>query len=187
MEFAKQVSAAPILRHAFINAELEQVVLRLSATSPSKITLEDIAWIAASKTSGSARIARERVLSNDEATMRQKLTDAHSTDDSVKAIGGLVSLYGLGVATASAVLSWTRPDKWPVLDIHAWDALHRLQDFPERNGSTFRIEQYGRYCSLVVPSAKKLGWTPREVDRWLYSFGKAKLLGEHLELREVLY
>lgn len=38
----------------------------------------------------------------------------------------LCSLQGVGIPRASALLSWTRPEEWPVIDRRAWATLNHL-------------------------------------------------------------
>lgn len=174
--------ALPALRFAHRNARLEELVARLSSGSIVNLSKADIAEIAAEKTSGSQTRSRSLVLGNDDEKVSSCLVCAYTSTSPEGAIRALTQLKGVGVATASAVLCWTNPVLWPVVDIHSWDALTRLGLVENRTRPSFTAAQYGDYVRIVRPAALEMGWTPRDVDRWLYSFDRTELLPQHLGL-----
>jgi hypothetical protein len=79
-------------------------------------------------------------------------------------------LYGVGVRTGSAILTFYDPEKYPVVDIHSWKALYGKQ--LEEDGPT--PEEYAKYAQDVESIAKKCMMTAHEVDAALWVIGGGK-------------
>jgi len=79
-------------------------------------------------------------------------------------------LYGVGVRTASAILTFYNPNKYPVVDIHSWRALYEKR-LPQ-GGPT--PEEYEKYLEDVKSIAKKCKLTAHEVDAALWVIGRGK-------------
>ena len=94
-------------------------------------------------------------------------------------IGLLTSLRGVDIPRASALLCWTHPDKWPVIDRRAWTTLNHL-GFVRTNvrlerGSAKQVmrayssKEWVDYVSLVKSASAAIGWSAMEIDQWLYA------------------
>jgi len=79
-------------------------------------------------------------------------------------IGVLISLRGVGVPVASAILALTDPDHYCVIDFRGWRAL-----FGEKR-STFDIPAYLEYLKEVRKVAKDLGWQVQETDLAIWAY-----------------
>ncbi len=81
----------------------------------------------------------------------------------------LLSVPGIGLAMASAVLTVCYPSEFTVLDFRAWDTLGHMQvdGLPERYPSDAR--QYVQYCRACARYAEGLGVSLRELDRALWA------------------
>jgi hypothetical protein len=82
----------------------------------------------------------------------------------------LISLAGVGIPTASAILTLTDPRRYGVIDIRAWQELYRLgvvQDRP--GGQGFRIEHWLQYLDILRQQARALGATVRQVEYSLFA------------------
>ena len=62
---------------------------------------------------------------NDEASVRAATAQAFAATDSRTALSALMRLHGVALRTASALLHWMLPDRYPVLDFRIVGALGR--------------------------------------------------------------
>jgi hypothetical protein len=90
----------------------------------------------------------------------------------------LTSLDGVGIPTASAILTLTDPRRYGVLDIRAWQALHRLGAVQDRpGGQGFRPEHWLQYLGILRAMAASLGATARQVEYSLFTYHQAQQEG----------
>ncbi len=98
---------------------------------------------------------------------------AFKQKDDVKTVQLLRVLDGVDLPTASAVLSWMFPERWPVIDRRAWQTLYRAEIVKtHRNGTGLGRQQWVVYLSVVRALASELSefkLTPQRVDRVLYA------------------
>jgi thermostable 8-oxoguanine DNA glycosylase len=93
--------------------------------------------------------------------------------DDVMAVTLLAVLKGVGVPVASAVLAVVFPEKFGVIDQHAWKALHSLGLVAaRRKGDSFTPGEYGIYMQEVRKLAAQHDMTPRRIDLALYWYDK---------------
>lgn len=98
---------------------------------------------------------------------------ALETSDPVVAITALRRLRGVETPMASAVLAWTYPDRWPVIDVNAWCALSRAGLVRGcSSGIGLRLRNWIDYVAMVDRISHRSGRTPQKVDVWLYQEGK---------------
>ena len=85
------------------------------------------------------------------------------------AVHVLRMLRGVELPTASALLAWTHPDGFPVIDQRAWRSLYRMRLVTTREkGVGLNPYDYEFYVELLVSVASRLKVRPIDVDRWLY-------------------
>jgi len=90
----------------------------------------------------------------------------------------LTSLAGVGIPTASAILTLTDPRRYGVLDIRAWQALHGLGAVQDRpGGQGFRPEHWLQYLDILRAAAASLGATARLVEYSLFAYHQARQEG----------
>lgn len=90
----------------------------------------------------------------------------------------LTSLHGVGVPTASAILAWTYPDRWGVIDRRAWSTLINFGVVKKcRNGVGLRAEEWEQYCVVLATIAAAFGIRPQHADKLLYGYDKARKQG----------
>lgn len=88
-------------------------------------------------------------------------------------IGILTALPGIEIPTASAILAWTFPDRFPVIDQRAWRAARRYGLVQGREaGVSLGAKQWVEYYRAVEWLRKQLLWPPQEIDTWLYRADK---------------
>lgn len=150
---------------------VDQIVRKLSKPQyRSKLTVDIVFEIAKAKSSRRAAL----VLGNDPYLV-EKITElAFALRDGQKAAQLLCVLDGVDLPTASAILSWVFPEKWPVIDVRAWQTLHSFGVVTSReSGRGLGMAQWRVYLQAVEALRSQLGdlaKTPQQVDRLLYAY-----------------
>ncbi len=175
------ITGHPILFRTFqsLQSGATDVVEVLSGTKArNEIGLDELLIIGHAKlfkVQDRARIERN-LRANSEAAVRAASRAAFAAEDDQSAITNLITLNGVGVAVASAVLAWCLPDRWPVIDRHAWRTLTMFGVLRSRSDrAPFRVADYTEYCDAVRPIASQVDRSPQAIDTWLYSFARCGL------------
>jgi hypothetical protein len=90
----------------------------------------------------------------------------------------LVGLAGVGIPTASAILTLTDPRRYGVIDIRAWQELYRrgvVRDRP--GGQGFSPEHWLQYLRILRIEAGRLGVTARQVEYSLFTLHQKRQEG----------
>lgn len=173
----REMRATPILATAFERAPNAPTDLLGKLQNPRRISLDrdDLLEITLVKVKGVAgtQTTRARIVSNAEKSVRDATRIALATDDAATAIEALTALHGVGVAVASAVLSWCKPERWCVIDRRTCATLRQFELMTV--GRILTTADYVRYDAIVSGLAKEIAWSPQRVDRWLYAFDKCHL------------
>lgn len=118
---------------------------------------------------------RNALRSNSAETIKQLTAMALKTDEPEMAVRLLMGLDGVRLPTASCLLAWTLPHKWPVIDVRAWRTLARLSDagleFEPVGG--LKVRHWTHYFMVVKGVAVAAAMTPQAVDVWLYHHDKS--------------
>jgi len=80
----------------------------------------------------------------------------------------LMSLPGIGVPVASAVLALVEPNTYCVIDFRGWRVAYG-EDRRE-----FSIAQYSRYRRDVAALARELGWSTQETDLAMWEYDRRR-------------
>lgn len=84
-------------------------------------------------------------------------------------LDALLSLHGVSVSMASAILTLLDPRRYGVLDIRVWQLLHGIGAVTRTpNGVGFTFEHWHSFLSIVRPLAKKHGVPVRNVELALF-------------------
>jgi hypothetical protein len=78
----------------------------------------------------------------------------------------LMTLPGVGIGLASAILALAFPERYCVIDFRGWYQLFR------QRRTAFSPADYVRYLRKVRILADELGWTPQEVDVAIWEFDR---------------
>lgn len=136
----------------------------------SKLTVDTLFQIAREKSRRKAALVRR----NDDHLVERVTELAFSLSDGQKAVRLLCVLDGVDLPTASAVLSWMFPDRWPVIDVRAWQTLHSFGVVTSRaSGRGLGMAQWRVYLQAVealLDQLDGLAKTPQQVDRLLYAY-----------------
>lgn len=103
---------------------------------------------------------------------------AFSVDEAGKSLEALTELMGVGPAVASTILMFYKPEKYTVLDQHAWRTAVELGMDGEKkdNGYTGgEYAQYNNWCHSILHDVNREGHEIldlRQLDIALHSLGK---------------
>lgn len=173
----REMRASSILATAFERAPNAPTDLLMKLQNPRRASLsrDELLEITLVKLKGVAgsKLTRDRILTNSEEVVKDATKAALSASDAAQAIEALTALHGVGVAVASSLLSWCRPERWPVIDRRACATLSQFRLLTVRR--PLAPADYVRYDAIVSRLAIALAWSPQRVDRWLYAFDKCHL------------
>ncbi len=147
-----------------------KAILDRYPSPPISLDKDQLIEIAREKNGG--KLAKSRALkalkSNSGAAIRRLTELAFAEPDAEIQMRLLIGMNGVRVPTASAILAWTHPDKFAVIDRRACYALKAILDVDIDPQS---VEGWVSYMDIVRNVARSLGITPMAVDRRLYVQG----------------
>ncbi len=127
---------------------------------------------------GAEKSPRRKALlnDNDEGVVQDVTRRAFTANSERHRVEMLRSLHGVDVPTASAILSWTKPDRWPVIDQRAWRTLfdHGVVT-GHKDGTGLKSIQWVTYVDAVYALQRELSdkkLSPQQIDRILYELDK---------------
>ncbi len=82
----------------------------------------------------------------------------------------LMSLRGVGMGVASAVLALIFPKEYAVIDFRVWKQIF------DKDKRSFTLADYEEYIKKIREFAKELGWDPQEVDFAIWTYDQEKSL-----------
>ena len=90
----------------------------------------------------------------------------------------LDGLQGIGIPTASAVLTVVDPRNFGIVDVRVWKTLHRWRPnrFSSEHGSYWPVGDFERYLETIRELARANGLSCREVDMALWQMDREKSL-----------
>lgn len=90
------------------------------------------------------------------------------------AVATLDRLHGVGIPTASVVLTVVDPQNFGIVDVRVWDSLRRWQParFPEKHTSYWSVKHFLCCLEAMRELAQASSLTCREVDMALWQLDK---------------
>jgi hypothetical protein len=90
----------------------------------------------------------------------------------------LTGLIGVNYPSASAILMFYDPTKYPIIDIRVWKQLYNA-GLTKTNprGQSFRLSEWEKYLRVIHELASKTQLTPRQVEKRLFDIDKAEQIG----------
>lgn len=83
----------------------------------------------------------------------------------------MCELKGVRIPTASAILMFVQPKKYPVIDIRVWKVLAEFKVVkPKRKWVGFSWGDWENYLRVMRTLAANHNVTPRHIDKVLYSW-----------------
>jgi hypothetical protein len=108
---------------------------------------------------------RSRWDANDELRVRTASAAAFAAEEDDAAISALCRLRGIGRPTATALLHWMRPDRFPALEARV---VHALGEAVPAGAD--EIGHYGRIARRMRTIARKHGVDMRTLERALWAW-----------------
>ena len=117
---------------------------------------------------------RSKVLlrKNKEERVRSITRKAFAEPDEAMKIKTLQKLSGVGLPMASAILSVTDPQKYPVIDIRTMQALKKMSLIEYK---TITINSWLKYLDVIEELKKKFKKSAREIDKALFAYHRLQL------------
>ncbi|WP_407114288.1 hypothetical protein [Bradyrhizobium sp. LMG 9283] len=110
---------------------------------------------------------KSRPKKNKTVKIEQALRRAvEQADKPMIAISELISLAGVGIPVASAIMAATLPERFTVIDFRALEALGA------KGYSTVSIGKYLKYVSYCLDLSAEWGMSLRELDRALWKWSE---------------
>ena len=111
--------------------------------------------------------SRPRVAANDEAAVRVATGAALAATDERVRMEALLALSGVGVPTASTLLYFAEPDRYPILDVRALESLGQPV-----NRSTYPVAYWLEYLAACRALADAHGVGLRTLDKALWQHSR---------------
>jgi hypothetical protein len=94
---------------------------------------------------------------------------ALATRSERRRLEALLTLRGVSVPMASALLTLLHPRRYGVIDVRVWQLLHRAGAVDTNaRGAGFTFAQWERFLAVVRGLAGRLGLGARDVERALF-------------------
>ena len=130
-----------------------------------------------------SRRAKKRYDSNDVALVEKITREAFKMNDDTDKIKKLMELKGVRIPVASAILSVTDSDNYPIIDVRCVCAL---EDLGEIDWVDITIENWERYLTKIRNLAKQYGKTAREIEKGLFAFNRIYLDSKMISLEDAI-
>ena len=113
--------------------------------------------------------AQPHYLRNRPARIREASRLALAARSERRRIEHLLTLHGVSVPVASAILTLLDPERYGVLDIRAWQMLYSVRGVDANPaGRGFTVAQWLRYLETLRCHARRLGASARAVEYTLF-------------------
>ena len=118
------------------------------------------------------------VRANTHHRVRAATSAVLATRDEGLRLDALLSLKGVSVPMASAILMFLDPKRYGVIDIRAWQLLYAERVVTDNaKGTKFTLEQWLQFLGILRRLASRLGVTARAVELTLFNVHKARQEG----------
>ena len=176
------MSNSPAISRAFsLSKSHPDAIIRTLASRRHTefITLDELHMIMKVKLYGlwTSHHIKQSIAHNTDDEVRRKTAEAFVAIDTQGALTPLRSLASVDVGVASAILSWTSPGLWPVIDRRSISTLKKFGVLATQ--ARISPSLYVTYVRIARLLGQQLGWTPQRVDLWLYACDKCDLGPEH--------
>ncbi|MBB4326550.1 hypothetical protein [Rhizobium leguminosarum] len=138
---------------------------------------DDLVSIALLKNGGKlSEKTRVALASNSPEAIRLLTHAAYRSADDEIAARLLLGLDGVNLPTASCILAWVWPARWPVIDMNSWAAIEHFDSSklaPKHDTTNLKMAHWLFYTQLIRPVGTATGLSPQQVDMWLYAIGRS--------------
>ena len=109
------------------------------------------------------------IKSNSIARIRTATRRALATKSERRRIEALMTLDGVSVPMASAILMLLQPRRYGVIDIRVWQLLYAMGAITKKSsGVGFNFNNWYQFLMIIRYFAKKLGVGARDIERSLF-------------------
>ena len=116
--------------------------------------------------------------SNSSAVIRRISFKVFAAESEKEKIELLTSLKGVGIPTASAILTLTDPQAYGVIDIRVWQLLYQFGAVRTRpSGAGFSFDNWLEFLERLRYWAQKYNSSVRDVERALFDHHKENQVG----------
>ena len=116
----------------------------------------------------SARAIRQ-IKANSPWRVRSATGRALATRSERQRLDTLLTLQGVSVPMASAILTLLYPRRYGVIDIRVWQLLYKLGVVAQKpTGTGLNFNNWYRFLMIVRHFSRKLGVTARDIERTLF-------------------
>lgn len=116
--------------------------------------------------------------SNSSAEVRRVSIKVFASESEREKIELLTSLKGVGIPTASAILTLTDPKEYGVIDIRVWQMLYQLGAVTTRSSGTgFSLDNWIEFLERLRYWARKFNRSVRDVERALFEHHRENQVG----------
>lgn len=152
------------------NADTEELIVDLSnVRRRGYLTKPELVQICCWK---SPRAIRQ-ILRNHTKQIENITKSAFATQSEQKKLSLLISLHGVGVPMASAILMLTNPMRYGVIDIRVWQLLYDMGAVNTKiNGKEFNFKQWYTFLKILRCYSKKYKVGARDVERTIFNVHK---------------
>jgi hypothetical protein len=116
---------------------------------------------------GKTARSQARVAANSSAAVRKATATAFGTKDLAEQVAALLRLNGVGMPTASVLLHFAFPDRFPILDVRALESLGVAR-------SSYTPAFWARYVEACRALAADEGVSLRTLDKALWQYSKER-------------
>ena len=142
----------------------EAQALGATAAARGFYTREEFLTVCAWKTKRS----KSKAVANPDAAVEEQTRASFAADDEGERMDALISLEGVGVPTASTLLQFAFPDRYPILDVRALEALG------QRGRSVYSVSYWLSYLEECRRLAVRVGVSIRTLDKALWQWSKER-------------
>lgn len=130
-----------------------------------------------------SRRAKKRYDSNDAALVEKITREAFAESDEKKKIEKLTELKGVRIPVASAILSVTDSDNYPIIDERCMQALKTLYKIEWK---VITSNSWLNYLDFLRKLAKEHNKTAREIEKGLFAFNRIYLDSKMISLEDAI-
>lgn len=117
----------------------------------------------------SARAIRH-IRRNRPDSVRTVSAAAFKTRSEEQRLALLMSLHGVSVPMASAILTLTNPSRYGVIDIRVWQLLFGMGSVSSKpNGVGFGFREWDQFLKIIRHFAGEFGVDARDIERTLFN------------------
>lgn len=152
--------------------ELERLKTLPEAFATDEWTIDDLEWIIKWKV-GTAfeKPTLRHIRSNSDEQIRRAIETAVNASAVGEKVNALTSIKGVGVPVASAILLFINPERYTVIDVRAWGALHELGYVDRELSDDPTAEEYLIYLGACWTLANEYDVSLRTLDMALWALG----------------